>query len=148
MMAEGMRMRREEAWDALEQARAMDAKVRPMGRWYALYGIGFGLTSMVLLLIIGISGTVAGVFVGLAFYAVALTALLVYSTTRPVTPRGYSRFHGWSMAVWTPLYCVAVVAGAIYFQGVLIWWVPMAVLSALPTSVAGLVALRRSGSAR
>lgn len=148
MMAEGMRMRREEAWDALEQARAMDAKVRPMGRWYALYGIGFGLTSMVLLLIIGISASTTGVAVGMVFYGVALTALITYNVTRPVKPLGLDKLHNWSMAVWTPLYCVAAVAGAIFFRGELLWWVPMAVLSALPTSVAGLVALRRSGSAR
>lgn len=141
-------MRREEAWDALEQARAMDAKVRPMGRWYTLYGIGFGLTSMVLLLIIGISGTPAGLIVGMVFYGIALTALIVYSTTRPVTPRDFTRFHGWSMAVWTPLYTVAVVVGSIFFQGEPLWWVPMAVLTALPTSVAGLIVWRRSGSAQ
>lgn len=141
-------MRREEAQDALEQARALDAKVRPMGRWYTLYGIGFGLTSMVLLLIIGVSGSVAGVAVGLVFYGIALTALIVYNMTRPVKPLGLDRLHNWSMAVWTPFYCVAVVVGSVYFRGELLWWVPMAVLSALPTSVAGLTLLRRTGSTR
>ncbi len=141
-------MRREEAWDALEQAGAMDAKVRPMGRWYALYGIGFGLTSMILLLIIGISDSVAGVVVGMTFYAIALSALVVYSTTRPVKPLGYNRLHLWGIGVWTPAYVTAVVVGSILFRGELLWWVPMAVLSAVPTSVVGLIVLRRSRSAQ
>lgn len=141
-------MRREEAWDALERARAMDAKVRPMGRWYAVYGVGFGLTSMVLLLIIGVSDTVTGVFVGLAFYFVALTALIVYSMTRPVKPLGYNKLHNWGIGVWTPVYVTAVLVGSILFRGELLWWVPMALLSAVPTSVVGLIVLRRSRSAQ
>ncbi|MGW5880086.1 hypothetical protein ACWFMI_26410 [Nocardiopsis terrae] len=141
-------MHREEARDALERARAMQAKVGPRGRWYAVYGFGFGLTSMVLLLIIGITGTVTGVLVGLAFYLVMLTALILYSRRQPVQPLGYARLHNWGIGVWAPVYATAVVAGSIFFQGESAWWVPMAVLSALPTSVAALVVLRRSRSAQ
>ncbi|MEU3018158.1 MULTISPECIES: hypothetical protein [unclassified Nocardiopsis] len=145
---EGAPMRREDAYDALERARLLDARIRPRGRWYTLYGVVFGLTSAVLLLIVGITGTVTGVVVGLALYAAVLGALIVYSVRQPVKPLDYARLHNWGMAGWTLVYTVAIVAGSVFFRGEPLWWVPMAVLSAVPTTVVGLVVLRRSGRGR
>ena len=141
-------MRREEAWDALEQAEALDAKIRPRGRWYAVYGFGFGLTSMTTLLVIGITNSLTGLFVGIAFYLVLLAVLSVYSHVQPVQPLDYHRLHNWGIGVWTPVYVTAVVVGSIFLRGELLWWVPMAVLTAVPTSVVGLIVLRRSRSHR
>lgn len=145
---EGKRMRREDAYDALEQARLLDAKVRPMGRWYTLYGVAFGLTSTVLLLAVGITGTVGGAMAGLAFFLVALVVLIVYSLRQPVKPLDHTKLHNWGMAGWSLVYVVAMVPGSVLFRGELLWWVPLAVLSAVPTTVTGLIVLRRSGRVR
>ncbi|WP_017570523.1 hypothetical protein [Nocardiopsis halotolerans] len=139
-------MRQDEALDALERARAMDTKVRARGRWYAVYGIGYGLMSLVVVLTMGLTGTAMGASAAMAIVAVCLTALSVYQARQPVKPLGYARLHAWGILLWGAVYGLTVVAGMYFFPQVTAWWVPMAVLSALPTSVAGYVALRRSRS--
>ncbi|WP_017602476.1 hypothetical protein [Nocardiopsis alkaliphila] len=141
-------MRREEAWDALEQAQALEKKVRPMGHWYAVYGIGYGVVSLTLLLSMGLSDSVMGVIVGTSFFALALSLLSLYMVKQPVKPLHYGKLHTWGIAGWGVIYSLAIVVGMIFFQGEPLWWVPMALLSAIPTSGAGLIVLRRAGRAR
>ncbi|MCK9869342.1 hypothetical protein MRI28_06685 [Nocardiopsis dassonvillei] len=140
-------MRRNEALDALERAEAVGTRVRALGRWYAVYGIGYGLMSMAVVLTMGLSGTLWGVAVAMAVLAVALTALSVYQARQPVKPLGYARLHLWGITLWGAVYALTVVAGMYLFPQDPAWWIPMAVLSAVPTSVAGCMALRRSRSA-
>lgn len=141
-------MRREQAWDALEQAQAMEKKVLPMGGWYAIYGIGYGIAGLTFLLVMGLSDSITGVIVGTSFFALALSLLSLYMAKQPVKPLHYGKLHTWGIAGWSVIYSLAVIVGMIFFQGEPLWWVPMALLSAIPTSVAGLIVLRRAGRAR
>ncbi|GAB3710046.1 hypothetical protein GCM10027590_02260 [Nocardiopsis nanhaiensis] len=141
-------MRREEAWDALEQAEALDAKIRPRGRWYAVYGLGYGFASLILVLILGLAPSAMGVIVGSSFFAVALALLSFYMAKQPVKPLHYGKLHSWGIGGWGVIYTLSLFVGLTFLQGELLWWVPMAVLSAVPTSVAGLIALRQSRGKR
>ncbi|MFD6950412.1 hypothetical protein A6A08_06330 [Nocardiopsis sp. TSRI0078] len=140
-------MRQDEALETLERAETVGTRVRALGRWYAVYGIGYGLMSMVVVLTMGLSQTLRGVVVAMAVLAVCLTALSVYQARQPVKPLGYARLHAWGIGVWGAVYGLAVVAGMYLFPEDPAWWIPMAALSAVPTSVAGCMALRRSRSA-
>ncbi|MBR8740841.1 hypothetical protein DSY14_03720 [Nocardiopsis sp. MG754419] len=141
-------MHRDDAWDALERARAMDRKVRPMGGWYAIYGIAFGMTSLGLLLTMGVTNSGTGAIIGSSVALPMIFLLITYANRQPVTPRGYGHLHLWSLAAWTAIYGTTIFVGMYVFPGDLTWWVPMAVVSALPSSIAGLIALRRSRSAQ
>lgn len=141
-------MRREDAWDALEQARDMNKRVRPMGGWYAAYGILYGLTSLGLVLTLGLADSGVGVIVASVVAVTIICLLSVYSLRQPVKPLGHGPLHVWGVATWGLIYGVALFVGMYLFPGDMLWWAPMAVLSALPTSVTGLIALRRSRSTK
>ena len=141
-------MRREEAWDALEQAQTMDAKIRPKGRWYAVYCFGYGLASLIGLLVMGVPGTVLGMVVGSCVLAAMIVGLSFYQLGQPVKPLGYGKLHVWGISLWGAVYSLTLVVGMTLFQGDPAWWVPMALLSAVPTSVAGVIVLRQSRSQR
>ncbi|MEU3306219.1 hypothetical protein ACWGSK_19930 [Nocardiopsis sp. NPDC055551] len=141
---EGVHMRREDAWDALEQAQNLNERVRPMGGWYAFYGIAYGMVSLGLVLSLGITNSAVGSLVASVVAVTIICLLSVYSARQPVKPLGYGPLHAWGIAAWGVIYGVALFVGMYVFPGDLLWWAPMAVLSALPTTVTGLIALRRS----
>ncbi|GAA1084605.1 hypothetical protein GCM10009603_11810 [Nocardiopsis exhalans] len=146
--AEGARMRRDEALDALEEAGVMRARVRTMGRWYLTFSSVFAAAAVVLLLTLGfLPDTPAAVVVGVLFGLTVLT-LLVWSATRPVTPHRFAWIHGFAMLGWGAVYGVVLLAGNQYFPGVPAWWAVGALLSAVPPLVAGYLTVRGSRSTR
>lgn len=139
-------MRRDEALDALEQAKAMDAKVRPGGSWYMAFGTVFGVGSAVVVLVVGLFPGSTLMTVVMVLFFVMLAALLAWALTRPVSPRRFGWIHGLTMAAWSAIYLTAILAGQLYFHEEPRWWIPAALACALPPLIGGYIALRRSRS--
>ncbi|GAB3717209.1 hypothetical protein GCM10028793_54920 [Nocardiopsis oceani] len=139
-------MRREEARDALEQAEALDAKVRGRGGWYLGYAVVFSVTSFILLVSIGLfQGTPAPMAASVLF-GVTVLVLLAWMFTRPVTPRRFGWIHTFSMLGWGTVYGATIMVGSEHFPGDPAWWITGAALSTVPLLLAGFIDLRLSRS--
>lgn len=141
-------MREEEAHYALEHARAMQDKVRPLGGWYLIYGVVFSAVSTLLILALGLSTNPTAHWAASVLFAVVTAALLLWAATRKVVPRGFAWLHGLGMIGWGVLYGVTLILGNRHFPGEATWWVGGALACAVPPLVAGFLALRRARSDR
>lgn len=141
-------MRREEAWDALEQARVLEEKVRPMGGWYMSFGAVFAAGSTILILTLGLSTNPAAQVLVSVLFGLMIAVLLLWALTRKVVPRGFAWIHGSGMIGWGGLYGATLLLGNRYFPGDVTWWVGGALACAVPPLVAGFLSLRRAGRAR
>jgi hypothetical protein len=137
-------MDRNEALDALERAEAVGARVRGQGGSYLVYAAGYAALSFGLVLALGLLPSPAVTITATAVFVVGAAALVGYQIRRPVTPRGFGWLHGSAMAAWGVLYAVTLAAGYAWFPGEPAWWIPAAVVCALPLLVAGFVVRGRA----
>lgn len=136
-------MREHEAHGALEQAQALERRVRRQGVWLAGYCTLYSAASFVMVLVLGLLPQTPTAVVMIAFF-VLIGALIVWGVTRPVTPRHFAWLHTAMIVGWGVCYLVALLVGGEYFPENPAWWVPAAAATALPGLIVALLVLRRS----
>lgn len=139
-------MRQNEAREALALAQEVESRARSGGGWYMGFGIAFGVASFLLTLTIGLYPAPWAMGLAMGLFGVFLTALITWAVTRAVVPRGFGWLHGAGMGVWGLVYGLVLALGIRYFPQDPSWWVPGAVVTALPLLVTGYLALRRGRS--
>ncbi|MBB4931630.1 hypothetical protein F4561_002450 [Lipingzhangella halophila] len=140
-------MDREDALDGLVAAEEINRRVRRGGRWYAGWAAVFAGMSVVLTLGVGFLGA-TWVFVPfMVGWAVSFAVLLVYALSKPVTPAGFGWMHGLGMGVWGVVFAAVLTIGQVYFPAQPAWWVPGALVTAVPLLAVACVVLARSREA-
>lgn len=128
---------------ALARARELDASVRSGARWYVRYQFVYGIAAALTVLAVGLLRHPWGVAVATAFWAGIVAGLSVYAARQPVVQQGFGRRHLRLVLVWALLYVTVLVPGVCWFEGVAAWWVPGAVVVALPGLIGGYLEARR-----
>ncbi|GGX72248.1 hypothetical protein [Streptomyces hiroshimensis] len=126
---------------ALARAQALDSTVRSGSRWFVRYQWLFGCAAAVAVLACGLIDGPAGAIVFAVLWVAAVTTLAVWANRQPVSRHGLGRRHHVMIAAWGLLHAAVITPGTIWFRGDLAWWVPGAVVVALP----GLVGAWREG---
>ena len=124
-----------EAAATLRRHRRIDETVRARSGWYRRYLLIYAAGSVLTALVVGLApfpGTIVGpsLWVGLCW------GLEEWSRRQPVSRVGSSRRHRWFIGTWTLLWAAVVIPGSVWFRGNPAWWVPGALVMALPALVA------------
>lgn len=93
---------------------------------------GFAAASLIGLLILGLVPAPGGVIGGTVFIVGASIALAVVGASAKARTAGFTRRYLLTIGIWAVFYVAAVVIGATLLPGVASFWIPAAVLSALP----------------
>ncbi|MFC3996985.1 hypothetical protein ACFOVU_13725 [Nocardiopsis sediminis] len=133
----------DQARQALAVAEASGGAAARSGRWYALYSVVYAAMSVALTLAVGLAPSVWTIGGGTVLWLIAVGALSTYALRRPVAPRRYALLHTSSIVAWGVIYMVVMFGGTTGFRGDPAWWVPGALLTAVPPLVAAAVAVRR-----
>ncbi|MFI0908109.1 hypothetical protein ACH4TE_32040 [Streptomyces sioyaensis] len=131
------------AMAALARAQELGSTVRDGTKWYAWYQAIFGGAAAVMVLSIGLIGGPYGVGIGCGIWTTVIIGLSVYAARQRVARLGFQRRHASLIIVWGLLYGGVLSAGLIWFPGVVAWWVPGALLVALPGLIGGYLETRR-----
>ena len=128
---------RDQAIAELARADVAAGRVRGHARWMATYftvfGLGFGAVTVIL-------GLVQPLALRMTIFAtcwpVLVIGMVVWARGQRAAPRG--RFRGvWAWVATSILYGVALFTGMSAFEGRVSYWVPAAVIVAVPLCVAG-----------
>ncbi len=128
---------REQAIADLARAGRAAGRVRYRARWMATYftvfGVGFGAVTLIL-------GLIQPLALRMTIFAACWPALMIgmvlWSRGQRAAPRG--RFRGlWAWVATGLLYGAALLAGMPALEGRVAYWVPAAVIVALPLCAAG-----------
>lgn len=141
-------MREDEARQALDRVGTLGHRVRGGGRWLALYCAVFGVGSLSVVLATGLAPHGPLRTAVMAVFGIMVLVLVVWASTRPVTPRRFTWLHTAMILGWSVLYSVALLGGLWFFPGESAWWVPMAVVTALPPWALTVYTLRAAGAQR
>ncbi|UQA93861.1 hypothetical protein [Streptomyces halobius] len=128
---------------ALARAQRLGSTVRNGSKWYVRYQVIFGCAAAVAVLAIGLVRHPYGLAAGMGFLGLAITGLSVYAARQPVARRGFARWHVGMIIAWALLYPAVLIPGAVWFEGVAAWWVPGAMVVALPGVIGGYLEARR-----
>ncbi|MFE0377672.1 hypothetical protein ACFW1M_19270 [Streptomyces inhibens] len=128
---------------ALARAQELSSTVRAGAKWYVRYQVVYGCAAAVVVLAIGLLSRPYGVAIGVGFWGLVVAGLSVYSARQRVARRGFGRWHASMIIAWGLLYAAVLVPGSIWFPGVVAWWVPGAVVVALPGLIGGYLEARR-----
>ncbi|NUR84971.1 MAG: hypothetical protein HOY71_12880 [Nonomuraea sp.] len=135
-------MDRNEAERALAEAGATGSRMRAQVRSRGIVAAGLGVLAAVILIVFGVlvppPASYAIMTVGLA----PLMALTIYTATRPVVPRHYRTRYAVCGAVGALIYSVVVTVGSAVFPGSWAWWLPGALLTAVPFFVVAYLDLK------
>lgn len=127
-----------------DSARARSAFVS-RGRWLRRYLAAFAVASVLLVLAIGLGGRI-GVIVGISLWGVALAILIPYALRQGVSPRHIGRRVGRVVPAWAVLYGGTLAVGLPGFAGRPAFWVPAALLTAVPFAVGAALPLREGAN--
>lgn len=133
----------QEAAAALDRARKLSSTVRDGTRWYVGYQLIYGCASAAQLLSVGLLDRPYGVAIGSSLLCVAVVGLGVYAGRQRVARRGFGWRLGVMLASWGLLFGAVMIPGTVCFPGVLAWWVPGAVVVALPGLIGAYLEARR-----
>lgn len=128
---------------ALARAQELRSTVRDGTRWYAWYQVIYGSATAVTMLCTGLISRPYGVAIGCGVWIAVIVGLSVYAARQRVTRWGFQRRQASLLIVWGLLYGGVLSAGLIWFPGVAAWWVPGALLVALPGLIGGYLEARR-----
>ncbi|MFF4606986.1 hypothetical protein ACFY12_30170 [Streptomyces sp. NPDC001339] len=128
---------------ALARAQELSSKVRDSSRWYVWYQVIYGCASGLLVLAIGLLDHPYGVAIGITCWCLVIGGLSVYAARQRVSRRGFGRWHGGLIGTWALLYNAVLIPGCIWFPGVAAWWVPGALVVALPGLIGAYLEARR-----
>lgn len=93
---------------------------------------GFALASLAGVLILGLAPMPGNMIGGLTFILAAAIALAVVGATAKARPVAFMRRYLVAIGVWAVIYVVALMLGMNVFPGDAAFWIPAAVVSALP----------------
>lgn len=130
----------------LDRSRAAHDLLTSRGRWLRTPLLVFGIASIVLVLAVGLGGIV-GMVGGSAMWLILIAVMVPWANSQPVTLRACRRRHAWALGVWGVLYWLTLLVGLLWFQGVPRFWVPGALITAVPFLVAALRPVRSTGEA-
>ncbi|TJZ52779.1 hypothetical protein FCH28_16445 [Streptomyces piniterrae] len=128
---------------ALARARELGSTVRNGSKWSVRYQVAYGCAAAVSMLAIGLLSHPYNVAFGIGFWILALTGLSVYAARQPVARRGFTRWNNGLIMAWALLFFAVLFPGITWFRGVEAWWVPGAMLVALPGLIGGYLEARR-----
>jgi len=116
----------------LERAAALTASTRAAGwRWVRTYLTGWAAGSVVLVLAIGLGGT-PGLVAGLAGWGALVAGGVVWVQRQGFSVAAAGRRIGIGAGLWAATYGVLLAVGLLGFAGEPAYWVPAALVSALP----------------
>ncbi|MDQ2623576.1 MAG: hypothetical protein M3Y20_00305 [Actinomycetota bacterium] len=124
---------------ALDSAASAEASVRAHARWMPVYMIAFGLGFGGIAILLGMVDSFAwrmGLFA--AIWLVFVVTMVRWASTRPASARRVGRRLVLPWVGTSVLYGVALFVGTGRFQGELAFWLPAAVVIALPLVIGGL----------
>ena len=119
------------AADRTHQARTRGA------RWVRTYLLGWGVGSIGLVLAIGMGGQV-GFFVGMAAWAALVTIGVTWASRQGFLAHGSRKRLAAAAAAWAVVYGAILVIGLPGQAGNLAYWLPAALVSALPMGAVAL----------
>ena len=132
----------DQARDALTGASSARRVLAARGRWLAAYFGAFAAGSAVVVVLIGLGGS-AGTLIAMTGWVVLVSAGVAWATTRPVRLRHEGWLHALAWVTWGVVYGTVLLLGDAR-PGELAYWVPAALVSALPLAGTGALALHRS----
>jgi len=126
----------------LSRAHGIAARVGGRARWIGVYFIVFGVLFGAATLVLGlVQPLVLRMAIWSAGLVVVMAGMILWAHRQKAVPRG--RLRGWpAWAGSGSLYGVALIAGTPALLGRVWYWLPAAVVVALPLSVAGWRELR------
>ncbi|WP_051830325.1 MULTISPECIES: hypothetical protein [Streptomyces] len=137
-------MDRQEAQKALAAAETAASRLHEGARWHAAGVFLLGIAMMVLTATYGLlvqPSVPYAIPVGLL---IPLLLLGVYTATRPVVPRHHRALYAVITSAGAGIYTLTVLLGTVEFSGEPLWWLPGAVLCAVPFFLVALLD-RRAG---
>ena len=120
-----------DARSALADADGARAALTGRGRWVRGYLIAFAAGSVALVLLLGLAGR-AGLIAGMTIWFVLVVTAVAWSSRQRVVLPGSGRLLGIAFGVWGALYGIALAVGLTTAPGSAAYWVPAAVVVALP----------------
>ncbi|HET6858728.1 MAG TPA: hypothetical protein VFH94_16765 [Streptomyces sp.] len=132
-------MNKKEAADALASADALTSRMRQGGgrRYLLVFLLG-----VVMLAMTAVYGLLIQPNMEYALPVVLLLPfflLVIYTATRPVLPRHYRGLYAVITAGGAGVYSLTVTLGTAVFSGEPLWWLPGAVLCAVPFFLVGIL---------
>ncbi|MCR8576922.1 hypothetical protein GTW98_29415 [Streptomyces sp. SID8375] len=128
---------------ALARAKELGSTVRNGTKWYVRYQVIYGCAAAVMVLSVGLLAPPHGVAIGTGIWVATIVALSVYAARQRVARRGFGRWHAGLITVWALLFLAVLIPGTLWHQGAASWWVPGAVVVALPGLIGGYMEARR-----
>ncbi|MFF9640379.1 hypothetical protein [Kitasatospora aureofaciens] len=129
---EGVTVDKQEAEQALASAEVLASRMRRGARSHVVGVVLLGLAMMVSTAVYGLliqPSTRYSMPFGLLF---PLLFLGIYTATRPVVPRHHRALYAVITSAGAGIYSLTVLIGTVKFSGEPLWWLPGAVLCALP----------------
>jgi len=130
------------ARSALDVADLAAASLTRQGRWLRRFLLLFAAASVVLVLVLGLGGR-PGLFIGMGLWVVTISVAVPWANRQGAVPRGTGSLSAWTWASWAALYCGLLVVGLSTFPGRPAFWVPAALVTAVPFLVAAATTGRR-----
>jgi hypothetical protein len=136
-----------EATSALEHAARLAASTRTRGwRWVRLYLSGWAAASVGLVLALGLGGRI-GFVVGMSAWAVIVTAGVTWAARQGSMAAGTRRRLVFGAGSWALVYGATLFVGLDRFAGDVTFWVPAALVSAVPLLLAAWLPAPRDAAA-
>jgi len=141
-MSERAHVTVDQARSALAGADAARRGLAARGRWLAGYFGAFAVGSAVVVALIGLGGD-AGTTLAMVGWVALVSVGVAYAATRPVRLRREGWLHAGGWVTWGAVYGVVLAVGHPR-HGEVAYWLPAALVSAVPLAATALVALRWS----
>ncbi|PBC85688.1 hypothetical protein SAMN05216511_1552 [Streptomyces sp. KS_16] len=132
-------MDKKEAREALASADALASRIRRGARWHAPLVFLLGLVMMALTALYGLLIQPSVRYAVPVVLLLPLFALVIYTATRPVVPRHHRALYAVITATGGGVYALTVTLGTVLFSGEPLWWVPGAILCAVPFFLVGML---------
>ncbi len=95
------------------------------------FGIG-SAAAMILIGLVGMTGSVGAIVAGTILLIASMIPLQVVAATARSRTAGFSRHYLTAIAAWGVVYMAGMIVGGFVFPGVAAFWIPAALLSAVP----------------
>ncbi|MFE4368009.1 hypothetical protein ACFRMN_07145 [Streptomyces sp. NPDC056835] len=137
-------MDKNEAADALASADDLASRMRQGGGSRHLLVFLLGIVMLVMTAVYGLLIQPNVEYALPVFLLLPFFLLVIYTATRPVLPRHYRNRYAVITASGAGIYSLTVTLGSVLFSGEPLWWVPGAMLCAVPFFLVGMLG-RKAG---
>ncbi|MFD4532203.1 hypothetical protein ACFWNL_16935 [Kitasatospora sp. NPDC058397] len=128
---------KKEAEESLVAAEALASRMRQGARRRSVGVFLLGLTMLVLVASYGLLAQPSVRYAIPVGMLIPLLMLGIHTATRPVVPRHHRALYAVVTSSGAGIYTLTVLLGTVYFSGRAVWWLPGAVLCAVPFFVIG-----------